>query len=160
MSAILFREGNGTTDNDRIADLCGLWWSDSLFFKTFGVEYNPDMDMFAQMDELGLLITVLGEDESGELVACYAGAKTTYQFNKDLMVAAEVVWCVHPDYRCGSIALQLIKQIDKVMGAKGVKFYNLCISDEDKFKSMGKYLERKAGFALMDHVYFKEVSNG
>ena len=160
MTNVTFREGNGTTDNDRIASLCALWWRDTLFYKTFGVEYNPSMGMFSQMNELGILITVLGEDESGELVACYAGAATPYQFNKDVTVASEIVWCVHPDYRNGSTALHLIKQIDKIMEIKGVRLYSLCISHENKFKSMGKYLERKAGFTLMDGVYFKEVRNG
>ncbi|MCK4782577.1 MAG: GNAT family N-acetyltransferase [Desulfobacteraceae bacterium] len=160
MKNITFREGNGTTDNDRIAALCGLWWSDSLFYKTFGVEYDPEMSMYSNLHDAGMLVTILGEDENGEIVACYAGAPAPYQFNTDITVATEIVWCVHPDHRNGSIALQLIKQIDKVMELKGVDFYNLCISQEDKFESMGKYLERKAGFTRMDQVYFKEVGNG
>ena len=157
---ITFREGNGTSDNDRIAALCGLWWEDSKFFKEFGIEYRPAMDMYSQLHKAGMLITLLGEDEWGDLIACYAGAVHPFQFNADVTVASEIVWCVHPGHRISSIALKLIRELDKTMIKREVTLYNLCISQEDRFKTMGRYLERKMGFTLMDGVYFKEAHHG
>ena len=154
---ITWREGNGSSDNNRIARLCSTWWYESLFFKTYGVTYEPDMDLFARLNEMGMLVTILGENDDDKLVACYAGAISNYQFNASVRICNEIVWCVHPDHRNSRTGLQLIRQIDKVMREKGVDLYPLAVSQEDKFKPLDKYLARKENSTLMDKVYFMEV---
>lgn len=139
-----------------IRDLCELWWDDSLFAKTYKVKYDPDVSMYENLYDSGLLLCICGRNSENTLVACYMAVITPYQFNPSLTIAAEIVWCVHPKYQKSGIVIKLISSILKELEKRDVNFATLALPNIDEYKSLGRWLEKKK-FILMDNVYFKEI---
>lgn len=135
-----------------VIDLCALWWEESKFFKTYGVEYAPDKKLFESMADAGILLILCGRI-GGELVAVYAAYTVPYQFNRKYKVCSEIVWCVHPDHQRGGIMVDLLKAVKDVWREYDVDFGSLAVPQEPKYKAVVEYLEAE-GFTNIDNILF------
>jgi len=142
-----------------IIDMCELWWYDSLFYETHGVKYSPDKAMYETLMDLGICFALCGRSETGKLVACYVSMLTPYQFNPQILMSSEVVWCVHPDHQKSSILFRLLISMEKELIARNVNFTSLAVPNIDKYQGLQKRIE-KQGFTYMDNMYIKEMING
>ena len=141
MSQLNWTIGDAEQDMHDIAELAGSWWDDSLFFKTFGIGYKPDMAMYKTLFDGEILLMILGRHkETDQLISCYAAVVFPYQFNIDIKMATEFVWCIHADYRNSRIFFELLKEIAKVMAEKNMRLYTLSVSQEEKFAVLDKNL--------------------
>lgn len=157
--SIVFTRGS-KEDLDEIIEMCRLWWDESLFYKTYKTPYKPDKKLFESFCDSPLIkdIIVCGrEGEGGPLVACYCATAMPYHFNPDIMVASELVWSIHPDYRGLGVAFDLLNKAHKILEEEGVEYASLCVSAEDKYEGVGKFVEEKGGYTLMDRVYYRKV---
>jgi hypothetical protein len=136
-----------------VVDLCGSWWQDSLFYKTYRIPYNVDKKLFDCANESGALISVVGR-EDGKVIAAYVGIKQPYIFNPEYTIAVECVWCLHAEHRTLRNALGLLDQVEKAMDKHDIDIVSLAVSAEPKYKSLAKLLERRR-FVLMDDIYMK-----
>lgn len=151
---IIYSKETVKDNYDEIIELCGTWWNETLFFNLYGIEYAPEELMFIEAERLGIMLIILGRNENGKLVSCYIGMKSPYPFNKNIMTAIELVWCIHKDYRTFSNLLSLIKEISRVMKEERVNLYSLAVPEEDKYAGLGKIMKRQ-GFNKMETGYSK-----
>jgi len=144
-----------TTFNNDLADvvaLCGSWWKDSLFHKLYKIKYNVDISFFEVINSVQGLIYTIGRNDKGECIACYVGFKAPYMFNKDVICANEVVWCVDKEHRNIRNLKGLLDAVDQLMLDEKVDLWNLNVSNEPKYDRLGNFLE-KLGYNLMDKCY-------
>jgi hypothetical protein len=156
---IIYGQDNFEKDMEDVIELCSTWWEDSLFFKTYGIEYAVDEALFVNLKNMGLLIYTIGRDINGQAISCYVGFKSPYMFNKNTLSANEVVWCVHKEHRNFRNLVGLMNAIEDLMFKENISLWNLNVSNESVYNSTGEFLERK-GYTFMDKVYSKQKENG
>jgi len=142
-----------------IKALCALWWDNSLFAQKYRVTYAPDITMYENLYDSGILLCLCGRNQIGVLIACYMAILTPYQFNPFYSSAVEIVWCIHPNHQKKGLASLLISAILKELKIRKVSFASLAVPAINEYKSVCRLLE-KYGFHLVDNVYFKEINNG
>lgn len=152
---VTFKKCAFEKDMNDIIQLCGTWWHDSLFFKSYGVEYKVDTQMFLNVYDSGALIYLCGRDEEDELVSCYVGVKTPYMFNSSILAATEIVWCVRKEHRSFKNLYELVKEIEKLMVEENIQVWSLAVSNELKYGSTEKFL-RRMGYSFMDRIYSRQ----
>jgi hypothetical protein len=161
MSNIVYTYGRYETDFEDIVELCGTWWYDSSFYKESGMDYNVDREQFKAMSDLGMLMMVLGrEEDTGKLVTCYMGVVMPYYFNNGHMMANEVVWCVHPEYRKTGEAQRLLDNIELAMKECNIDMYSLCIPMREGRDKLEEHLIKDRGFFPQDKVLMRSLRNG
>jgi hypothetical protein len=142
--------------------LCGSWWKDSLFYKTYGIDYDVDIDFFRSLYKTGYLFYTCGRDDDNVLISCYVGVKQPYLFNKNLLSAHEIVWCIDKPHRNFKNLVGLLKAIEDLMSNNKIIIWNLNVSNESVYNNTGEFLNRK-GYTFMDKIYSKikqEKNNG
>jgi hypothetical protein len=149
-----FGQGNFDDDIKDVVELCSRWWKDSLFYKTYSINYSVDENLFRTMWESGFLVYTCGRDEEGKLIACYVAVKQPYMFNPYVMSAHEIVWCIDKEHRNFKNLMALLKAIELLMEKYKIIIWNLNISNENVYNNTGKVLERR-GYTFMDKVYSK-----
>lgn len=150
---IAYSLGTLEKDYEEVTKLCSRWWPESLFYKTYGIKYELDKKVFDYLNNLGILMVLLGKDE-GKIVSCYIGLKHPYLFNPSIYTATEIVWCIDKNYRSFRNMLQLIKEIENLMKLNNIDLYFIALSGEEKYRKLGKVLT-KHNFIEMDIAYSK-----
>ncbi len=156
---IIYGIDNFEQDMEDIIELCSTWWEDSLFFKTYGMEYAVDKTLFRNLKDVGLLVYTIGRDINGQIISCYVGCKSPYMFNAKVLSCNEIVWCVDKEYRNFRNLVGLMNAIEDLMFKENITLWNLNVSNESAYNSTGDFLERK-GYTFMDKCYSKQKENG
>ena len=159
MSKITYSYGK-PEDFEDIVRLCGTWWYDSSFYKETGMEYRPDLQSFYNQYEANKLLTVVGRDSLGTVVAAYVASIDQYLFNMEYTMASEIVWCLHKDYREGREVFGLLDAIDLANTSSGINMYNLNLPIQEGKAKLAEYLVRKRGFFTQDMCVMKEIKYG
>lgn len=150
----------GDMDYDRdyqdVVDLCGTWWEDSLFYKTYRIPYKVNKELFDGANAAEMLLWFVGRNESGKAVAAYVAVIQPYMFNPDYLMAVECVWCLHKDYRKLGHAMGLLDEIERRLVDRGVDILSLAASASPEYRSLGTILRRR-GYTLMDNLYMKKL---
>jgi hypothetical protein len=150
---MIFYRGEFETDMSDVIALCSRWWGDSLFHRSYGVDYNVHVDFFRQLHKSGHLIYTVGRDDNtGQAIACYVGIKVPYMFNPGIVSASEVVWCVDKGHRSYRHLIRLLDAIDRLMDESGVDLWGLAVSNVDLYDSLGVVLAHR-GYVFMDRIY-------
>ena len=161
MSDIVYDLGYYEKDAEDIIHLCSTWWEDSAFYKNTNMPFKVDRSQFKAMSDTGQILAITGrKEDTGELIACYVGSITPYYFNPDYLMASEIVWCIHKDYRKGREMFNLLKAIELGMKTRKVNMYTLCIPILEGKEMIEKYMTRKLDFFVQDSVLMKEVKYG
>ncbi len=101
------------------------------------------------------LLLALDEDKIVGLVG--ASTLTDHFLFMDHKVGQEIVWWVHPDYRGGPIAKQLIKYLEE--WAEVMKLDHLFSGHyENEYSEKLKGLYTKMGYKLSEYNYWKELN--
>lgn len=151
-----FKTADFETDLKTMIDVCGKWWKDSLFFKSYAIEYNVNVELFRSLFLSGVFIYSIGYQDD-KAISVYAGVKTPYMFNSSIMVLTEVVWCVDKDYRSYKNVLELLKQVDLLAEQNEIDIYSLAVSNTEQFEPLKRLLPRR-GYILMDNMFIKRRS--
>jgi len=146
-------------DYQDVVDLCGTWWEDSLFYKTYRIPYKVDKRVFDAGNEAGALLAFAGRNEEGKAVAAYVAIISPYLFNPEYLMAVECVWCLHKDYRNLGYSIGLLDEIEKRLIDRGVNILSLASSAAPEYASLGMLLRRR-GYTLMDNIYMKSLRGG
>lgn len=156
---VVFKKSEFERDANDIIQLCGTWWNDSLFYKTYKMQYRVYADFFFRLKDAGFLIYTCGRNEKGELVSCYVGSKSPYMFNPLFMVATEIVWCVRKEDRNFKNLIGLTNAIEDLMKEESIDVWSLAVSNEEQYDSTGAFLCKKE-YTLMDKIYSKSKIKG
>ena len=155
------RYGYGSIDDmDEIIALANTWWKDASFYKETHMEFKPDQDLFRDLYKAGVLFIVVGRAEDDSIKACYISIISNYTFNSSYKYSAEVVWCIHEDYRKGREVLRLIASIEQGLTSSGVDLFDLNLPVQENTSSLASYLTKKKGFFQQDLSIFKEIKHG
>ncbi len=158
MPEIEYNYGNYYDDVDDVIELCATWWEDSSFYKNTGMPFEVNKEYFKRLYDRGYLIIVLGRDvETKQLVACYIASKSPYHFNKNYLMANEIVWCIHKDYRDGKEVFNLLIAIEMAMKGNKINMYSLALPLTEGREKLSKYMTEKLGWFVQDSNLLKEV---
>jgi hypothetical protein len=153
-----FRKGS-IRDTKKVIELCDTWWYDSAWYKNTKMKFATTPEYWYGLFQMGTIILCVGENEAGEMKACYVGMKQPYLFNHDYITSTEVVWCIAEEYRTGANLVVLLSEIDKLCKEEGIHFYNLNLPVQEKKEKLADSLVRR-GFFTQDLSLFKEIENG
>jgi hypothetical protein len=155
---VKFEKGEWDKDAQDIIDLCGSWWEDSLFFKTYNIEYAVDRELFDNLKNANMLVYTIGRSANGKIISCFVGVKSPYMFNKNLTSCSEIVWCIDKEHRNFRNLVGLLGAIEDLMEEEKIMMWNLNVSNEIHYNKTGDFLERR-GYTFMDKVYSKQGDN-
>jgi hypothetical protein len=112
--------------------------------------YNPDMNQFKSLAEIGCLKGVVGHID-GELVSVYLCLVLPHIFSKDVIMGGECLWNIRKDHRSLATLNELLDEIDNLHNKYDVKVSQICMHHNRAEKLMAK-----RGYALNEYWYFKE----
>lgn len=152
---MIFKTTTYEEDYKIATELCGRWWKDSLFYKTYGVEYKVHKPLFDAMYDMGALIYTIGYVDD-EPAGCYIAIKQPYMFNPAYNMMTEIVWCLDEKYRGFRNLVALLNEIDRLGRESDCQLYSLAVSNEEEYNSLHRVLGSK-NFTNMDHVFMRRI---
>lgn len=152
---MIFKQTTYEQDYEIVVDLCAKWWPDSLFFKTYGIEYKVHKTMFDAANESGILVYTIGYIDD-EPAGCYIGVKQPYMFNPEYNLLTEIVWCLDEKYRGFKNLMELLGEVERLGSENDCQLYSLAVSSASEYDGLQKILDAK-GFVNMDHVFMKKL---
>lgn len=132
----------------KIRDLLNLHWAEvGLDF-----EFDPDIDVYARMAELGMLFAVAAFD--GENIVGYCTVTVmAHPHNKRVIFGSNDALFVHPDYRAGLVSGRIILTAQAEAKRRGAtKFMWHCRAGTP----LATMFERH-GYEPVDMVVMKEI---
>ena len=96
---------------DEITPLLERHWEEIALNKE-KVKLNPDWDLYSKMNEMGLVRTFIARD-NGKLIGYFVVTVHPHMHYKDTIYALNDVIYVDPEYRGSTVAVRLIKHVEK-----------------------------------------------
>lgn len=84
------------------------------------IKLNVDFRQFAAMDEVGMLVVVVGR-EDGEVVGYWVGFVRPHLHYADSLTAYTDVYFIDPAYRRPRVAWRLFQAVEKELKRRGVQ---------------------------------------
>ena len=95
-------------------------------------------------------------DMNGELVGFAAGIKGPLLGNRSATVGTELAWWVDPDHRKGSNGIKLLKHIEGLAKAAGIKYWTMAYMESSMPETI-KCIYEKMGYRRTEILYLKEL---
>ena len=138
-------------DFDSILDLCGEFWTHTVFDEEFEPEHCVQMIQLAY--DHGLLAVL---EIDGLVVGFVAGVKSFLLGSNKAMYGTELAWWVKPEYRGGRNGINLLKFIEELAKSQGVKYWCM-ISMQSSMPDKVNRMYEKMGYSLSEMTYLKVV---
>lgn len=143
-------------DTKPVLELCASWWEESAWFKNTGMKFDSDPNYWYGLFQAGVMVGTVGRNANGRAVSAYVAVKQPYQFNQNVTLATEVVWCLDKEYRTGRNLLTLFNKIEDVLARCDVDIYHLNVPIQEGHERLTQRLEKR-GFFKQDLSLFKEI---
>ena len=127
-------------------------WEEVCQYKdTF--KLNPDWDTYYALEKLGLLVSIVAENDTNEIVGYSVFILQPHQHYKDQLVAKNDILYLLPEYRVGRNALRLIQYSEKILKEMEVSFVTMHSKVKQDFGRLLSLLKYDAH----EIIYAKEL---
>lgn len=113
-------------------------------------EYEPDLELFRQLNNLGMIFVITVRDDLGELVGYSLNTLSKHMIFKDNKQSHCNLLYMQPEYR-GATPLRLIKETEQVAEALGANMHSWDVPARNDFSPV---LLRK-GYKKIESCYSK-----
>ncbi len=124
-------------------------------FKAFDYDYGKLLDLAERIKNNDDMYGECARNNTGDLVGMFVGSISEYYFGRDL-IAADLLWYVHPDHRGGTVAVRLLKHFTQWGQNMGVKEICIGVSTGVQTERTGDLLDR-LNFACVGGTYKRRV---
>ena len=114
------------------------------------IKLNPDYDLYAKLDELGMLHGVSARAD-GELIGYFLSIVGPNMHYKDHLMAKNDIMFIRKDYRNGLTPVRLLKYAEETLKARGVSVMYLNVKLAHDFGRLMEYL----GWVETERIYEK-----
>lgn len=100
-----------------------------------GYELDPDYERYVELDDLGWIHTYVARDK-GTIVGYLVIVLDWHFHHMTKMYAHSDIIYVHPEYRGGSVARELIKTAGKNLKERGIDRFVITMKIKQQFRSL------------------------
>ena len=134
-------------DFHQIVVMSAEFWQHTMFDDTFC--YDTVFSMVSTCCEQGLLCVA---EINGEVVGFAAGIQGALLGNAAVKTGNEVAWWVSPEHRGGSTGIKLLKFIENLARAKGIKYWSMAFMCSSMPETV-EQIYQKLGYEKSEVVY-------
>ena len=117
--------------------------------------FDPDMERFYMLEEVGCLRTFSMRDRT-KLVGYLIYVVARHPYDPQRVVADEINWYIHPDYRRGRNAIRFLRYAEDRLREDGV---DAVTHHSTVGRDLGSFYERY-GYRVMETLYVKDLRQG
>ncbi len=137
------------TENDLVAvvEMSREFWGHTMYEEPFDPEHVRFMANLAL--EQGLLAML---EVDGQVQGFTAGVRGPLLGNAAVQTGTEIAWWVNPEARRGRHGIDLVKHIERMAKAAGVKYWNMIVM-ESCSPEVGATIYERLGYAKSETSY-------
>lgn len=128
-------------------------WKEVAWYQE-DIKLNPDYNKYVSMQEANNLLFVTARDE-GKLVGYNVNFLQYHPHYSDHIYAVNDIIFVHPDYRHGMVAKELLEGTEEILRLLGVSVVTLHMKPAHPFKTLAE----QCGFKQQEYVYSKLIGD-
>lgn len=142
----MVRDG-GKEDLPAVVEMAREFWSHTMYEEEFEPVYVEAMA--ALSIEHGLLAIL---EVDGVIEGFTAGLKTPLLGSSNVLCGTEIAWWVNPSARKGRNGLALMKHIENMARAQGVKYWNMIVMESCQ-PEVGAAIYERLGYKKSERTY-------
>lgn len=128
-------------------------WEEVAWYKD-KIKLNPDYEKYIMMQEANSLLFVTARDE-GKLVGYNVNFLQYHPHYSDHIFAVNDIIFLHPDYRHGKVAKEMLEGTEELLKHLGVSVVTLHMKPAHPFQTLAEH----CGFKQQEYVYSKFIGD-
>lgn len=128
--------------------LTGAHWAET---GEEGQQFCPDWDFYLQLEDQGILTTMVARDEG--LLVGYAWAVLSYDAHESRKFASTDAYYLHPKYRRGRNSLRLLEALEKEMHSQGATYTMIGVHPRNDYSKLLHFM----GYHPVEQYHRKEL---
>lgn len=127
------------------------FWEDTVYSENACPETITDMVNLCLDQQLLSVVEI-----DSEIVGFAAGIKGTLLGNRRASTGTELAWYVNPEHRSGTNGIKLLKHIESLAKAAGIKYWVMAYMESSMPETV-KHIYEKMGYKQTEVLYMREL---